>query len=232
MLPLSLLGRTECVRMNILPRLLFLFQSLPVFVSQSTFKLLEKLISKFIWQNKTPRVRLKIVMSGKERGGLGLPNLRLYYWAAQIRAIVAWIIRDPEILWVSIEESSLPGVSLSVLPFLSSQSPKKIQITNLWIRHTVKVWNQIHKQTKGSITLSRAIYIHRNIEFLPSLCDRAFDRWAECGLITISQLFEGNILKTFSQLKNTCTLPSSDLYRFLQIRHYVSQHTDWEYIKT
>ena len=88
-LPLSLLGRIESVRMNILPRLLFLFQSLPILVPQSTFKLLEKLVSKFIWQNRRPRIRLKILMTSKEKGGLGLPNLKMYYWAAQLRAIMA-----------------------------------------------------------------------------------------------------------------------------------------------
>lgn len=55
-LPLSLLGRVECVRMNILPRLLFLFQALPVAVTQSSFKSVERWISKFVWQNKRPRV--------------------------------------------------------------------------------------------------------------------------------------------------------------------------------
>lgn len=48
-LPLSLFGRIETLRMNILPRLLFLFQSLPVWIPASTFNMLDKLISKFIW---------------------------------------------------------------------------------------------------------------------------------------------------------------------------------------
>lgn len=125
-LPLSLFGRIETVRMNILPRLLFLFQSIPVLVSQSTFKLLEKIISKFIWQNKRPRIRLKILMSTKEKGGLGLPNLKLYYWAAQLRAVAAWIVKDSKSGWVAIEQNSLPGIPLSNLPFLSQQSQKKI----------------------------------------------------------------------------------------------------------
>lgn len=59
-LPLSLLGRIECIRMNILPKLLFLFQNLPAVIPQSTFKFLDTLMSKFIWQNKRPRVCLKI----------------------------------------------------------------------------------------------------------------------------------------------------------------------------
>ena len=51
-LPLSLIGRIETIRMNILPRLLFLFQSLPIYVPASTFTILDKWLSKFIWQSK------------------------------------------------------------------------------------------------------------------------------------------------------------------------------------
>lgn len=77
---------------------------------------------------------------------LGLPNLKLYYWAAQLRAVVAWFVKDLETGWVSIEQNSLPGISLSTLPFLSQQSQKKIQINNIWIKHTMKVWTAVRKQ--------------------------------------------------------------------------------------
>ena len=230
-LPLSLLGRIESVRMNILPRLLFLFQSLPILVPQSTFKLLEKLISKFIWQNRRPRIRLKILMTSKEKGGLGLPNLKMYYWAAQLRAIVAWMVKDEETGWVSIEQNSLPGISISTLPFLSKQSQKKIKIDNIWVKNTLKVWNNVQKQLKGSVALSRAMPILGNIEFLPSLVDNTYRRWAEKGLKIMNELFDGNTLKSFSQLQDKFDLPSSDLYRYLQIRHYITKHTDWDSIK-
>lgn len=39
-LPLSLFGRIETIRMNILPRFLFLFQSLPIWIPVSTFNML------------------------------------------------------------------------------------------------------------------------------------------------------------------------------------------------
>lgn len=69
-LPLSMFGRIETVKMNILPRLLFIFQSIifPVWVPVLAFNTLEKFISKFVWQNKRPRIRLKILMSNKDRG--------------------------------------------------------------------------------------------------------------------------------------------------------------------
>ncbi|MBN3306496.1 ADAT2 deaminase, partial [Amia calva] len=74
LLALSIFGRIKNVRMNIRPRLLFLFQSLPVPVPTNTFKMLD----------------LK-----KRKGGLNLPNLKLYYWAAQLSAMVTWIQYNP-----------------------------------------------------------------------------------------------------------------------------------------
>ena len=47
-LPLSLIGRIKTARMNILPGLSYLFQSLPVWIPASNFKMLDKMISTFI----------------------------------------------------------------------------------------------------------------------------------------------------------------------------------------
>ena len=98
---LSLLGRIETVKMNLLPRLLFLFQSLPIGVPVATLKMLDRLVSTFIWQKKRPRIRLKSLHLPKDKGGLGLPNLKSYYWAAQISATVAWIRKDQETIWTT-----------------------------------------------------------------------------------------------------------------------------------
>ena len=75
-LPLSLFGRIETVGMNILPRLLYVFQSLPIWIPVLVFKMLDKLISTFIWQKRKPRIKLKLLAYPKNQGGLNLPNLR------------------------------------------------------------------------------------------------------------------------------------------------------------
>ena len=123
-LPLSLLGRVEAVKMNLLPRLLFPLQSLPVRIPTLAFNMLDKLISRFIWQNKRPRVQLKTLTLQKNRGGLSLPNTKYYFWAAQLTAVVAWINNDTETGWVNLEQNSLPAIPLSALVFLNSPRKK------------------------------------------------------------------------------------------------------------
>ncbi len=46
---LSLAGKINCVKMNVIPRLLYLFQSLPIFLPKSFFQSTNRLLSSFIW---------------------------------------------------------------------------------------------------------------------------------------------------------------------------------------
>lgn len=55
----SLSSKVDSVRMIILPKLLYLFQTLPVEIANQQFSEWNKLISRFLWQGKKPRVRFK-----------------------------------------------------------------------------------------------------------------------------------------------------------------------------
>ena len=70
-----------------------------------------------------------------------------------------------------------------------------------------------------------------NVEFLSSMSDRTYKRWAETGLTITNQLLDGHVYQSFSQLRDKFDLPSSDLYRNFQIRHYVTKSTDWEHLR-
>lgn len=89
-LPLSLGVRINAVKTNILPRFLYLFQCILIFLTKSFFLLIDKLISAFIWNGKNARIRKSVLQRHREHGGLSLPNFQYYYWAANalIRMLV------------------------------------------------------------------------------------------------------------------------------------------------
>uniref|UniRef100_A0A670I6B9 Reverse transcriptase domain-containing protein n=1 Tax=Podarcis muralis TaxID=64176 RepID=A0A670I6B9_PODMU len=88
---LSFLGRIAVVKMNILPRMLFLFQTIPILKGLKQCKEWQRALAKYIWQGKRPRIKMKILIDKKERGGFSLPDLSLYYEAACIFWIKDWI---------------------------------------------------------------------------------------------------------------------------------------------
>lgn len=66
------------IKINILPRMLFLFQTT---LTDVAFKQWQKDISKFVSQGKKTRIKYQVLQDTKERRGLGLSNLKLYFAA-------------------------------------------------------------------------------------------------------------------------------------------------------
>lgn len=223
-LPLSLLGRIESVRMNILPKLLYLFQMLPIDIPKLAFDNLDKLISKFIWQGRRPRVRLKTLQLLKSQGGLKLPNFRHYFWAAQLRPIIIWIQDFSDSRWLNIEKS-LCAVPLLALPFI--ETPAGDTQMSEWTRVTLNIWRKI----KVSFGLPKKISALSDIgfmkEFVPSQMDMGFRKWSEHGLTKLYQLHRGRNLKSFEQLREEFMLPNTDFFRYLQLRTFLTKHREW-----
>ena len=71
-LPFSLIGHINCIKMNVLPKYLYLFQMLPIPVPKQFFKQLDLCITQFIWRNKPPRIKMTILQNPLEKGGLSI----------------------------------------------------------------------------------------------------------------------------------------------------------------
>lgn len=101
---ISLAGKINIIKMTILPKFLFLFQCIPVYIKKSFFDNLDQIISEFIWNRKIPRIRKTFLQRPKSKGGMGLPNFQTYYWASNIKMMACWLQKQPR-LWVSIESA-------------------------------------------------------------------------------------------------------------------------------
>ncbi len=61
--------RIEVIKINVLPRLLYLFQSIPQMIPEEQIRHWDKLTSRFIWAGKKPRVRYETLQNKKRRKG-------------------------------------------------------------------------------------------------------------------------------------------------------------------
>lgn len=89
-LPLSMIGWVNAIKMVSLPRFLYLFQNLSIYLNASFFMKLDSIILPFVWGYKSHRISKAHLQKSFKNGGLALPVLKHYSWAANARALSYW----------------------------------------------------------------------------------------------------------------------------------------------
>ncbi len=133
------IDRINIIKMVTLPKFLYLFQNVPVYLPLSFFKQLDSIILSFIWADKPPCISKAHLQKSTDRGGLGLPVFKQYYWAANARALAFWQWGSSGDDWaevsplrLKIEAMSVLGTSLPALLFSGTQySYKPLDVTSL-----------------------------------------------------------------------------------------------------
>ena len=224
-LPLSLGGRINTVKMNILPKFLYIFQCLPIFLTKSFFNKLNNRISSFIWNKKPPRIKRSVLQRPRSMGGMALPNFLYYYWAVNIRVLLYWMDNDNDNTnneWLNLEGASVNSTSLKAL--LCSKLPFTQPISNFTsnpvVLHSIKIWNQF-RRSFALTDLSQAAPIAANHMFVPSLIDGVFDMWSRRGMVSLSDLYIDGSFASFEQLVQKYHISKAHFYRYLQLRNFV-----------
>ena len=107
-LPLSLIARINVLKLNMMPKLLYLSQNIPLPPPVNLFPLLKKIVVCFLWNNKRPSLRLSLLYLPYDRGGLRCPNPLWYYWAAHLRTVMHYFTDKFLPPWMNIENCSVP----------------------------------------------------------------------------------------------------------------------------
>ena len=218
---LNLGSRVESVKMNILPRLLYLFQTLPVEVPTQQFVEWDKLISRYIWNGRKPRIKYKTLQLRKEYGGMGLPCMLEYYYAAQLRPLICWCDPEYKARWKELELAMANRVPLQAIisdvTLVNQLSDKENPFINL----SLKIWKEVQKICNIQKTAKLLRWCAFDTEFPPNLNDKRFNMWIRRGVTAYCTLIHKGALKSFQNMKEEYNLEQQDFFRFLQMRHYL-----------
>lgn len=142
-LPLSLLGRCNLFKMVSFARLLYPLQTIPLLLKHKDIQLLNKATSKFIWRQKRLCITLTKLHLPRSKGGICLPNIKVYNLACLLRIGLDWIQRASRYSNYSLEAAVSHPYSLVVLLHCQWKYLGPDLQHNLLLRDTVIAWREV-----------------------------------------------------------------------------------------
>ncbi len=146
--------------------------------------------------------------------GLQLPNLKMYYWSAQLCSAMFYFSVEALPAWVSAEQSSVPNL---LQPYLYSKTNKNLKRTtgNPFLKNTIDIWYKAHQHIKDISQQYSSTY------FRAGRADGGFRIWADKGVQKTEDLYMNVSLLTFDQLCQTYYIPKKHFFKYLQLKHFI-----------
>ncbi len=140
-LKVSLQGRISTVKMNLLPRFNFFFLYATTFSPPGYFKEINSIISKFIWNDKCPRIKLTTLQLTNSAGGLAVQILNYIIGRSSLRPFIIGLILNLQFHGGWLKLTRLNQIDFKIFYLLAQE--KKGIIINL-----VRLWLTLLKSGK------------------------------------------------------------------------------------
>lgn len=89
--------------------LLFLFPNVLIPIPMSYIDVIQKLLNKFLWQGRKPRIKTALLCKRHKEGGIAFLFIRRYYYASRLTAMqIWWAAKDQPICDIEQSVTQIP----------------------------------------------------------------------------------------------------------------------------
>ena len=211
---LSTLGKIQIVKTFGISQILYISNMLSL--NQNEIAEIKKLITKFVWNDKTPKVKYNAMISDYEQGGLKYPNFDAILNAQKIM----WIKRyfcSPYHPWKLIFDWQIDKIGGNSIFENTSLDKKKIKQEKLlsFYADVVYAWGLYNEKTVSfENVLQQNLFFNSNFNY-PRGRSLAHKKFSKKGIIKIRDITRNHAFLEFNEIKNDSNLLNSDylLYR-------------------
>ena len=106
---------------------------------------------------------------------------------------------------------------------MGSRKELSLLTKNPILLNTFEAWRESHKLLGLDISLMRRTPLWDNPTIPHPIADAVLKRWINNGVRVVGDLYTNNILSNFQQLTTKFNLCNRDLFKYLQVRHWIQE---------
>ncbi len=173
---------------------------LPLSPPPGYFKEISSIISKFIWNDKCPRIKLTTLQHPNSAGGLAVPNFELYYWSFQLKALHNWVDPQSTVSWRVIEADKVKPNKLQDILFTGTGKKGDNYKFGPVVANSIKIWKTVERRIGGPFKFCNSTPLWHNFNFVCGNRPFVQPAWSSLGVNTCGDIYDNPLF--ISDIKN------------------------------
>ncbi len=200
---------------------------LPLSPPPGYFKEINSIISKFIWNDKCPRIKLTTLQHPNSAGGLAVPNFELYYWSFQLKALHNWVDSHSTVSWRVIEADKVKPNRLQDILFTGTGKKGDNYKFGPVVANSIKIWKTVERRIGGPFKFCNSTPLwHILILYAKSsICPTPLVFFRPLFISDIKNQILSTSIRVFCL--SSATFCSQSVWRSLVFFHFLSSYADW-----